>query len=387
MFLPTLGLLPTDRQKTKKPVKEDLGGLKVPRLKRGLPFLAFLASRLLNASVTFFIVTGAVMAVTLLVPPEERARNYLPERFKYLETDAIRGELERAIKEFGLDDPFPIQYTRWLGDLTTGDWGRSPNFREVFPAIAYRSPATLELTFYSFLVYIPAALFVGAWAAWRQGGIWDAVIRVVSYVTTAIPPFILGLMLITIFYVQIGWFDLSRIGYSESTIIRSDDFLSLTGFITIDGLINLRPDISWEAVRHLVLPVLTLAAFHLASLILVTRASVGEELQKEYLLLARSLGMKDRHILFRHALRNALVPILNHTAFTAAQVVTGVFVVEVIFNINGVSELLTKSIGTIPDVPLALGVCVYSVIVVLSITLVLDVIQGLADPRLRIGEE
>jgi ABC-type dipeptide/oligopeptide/nickel transport system permease component len=356
-------------------------------LSQNRPLLLFIGSRLLNAVVTFFIVTGAVMAVTLLVPPEERARNYLPERIKYLETDAIRGDLDRVIEVFGLNDPFPIQYLRWLEDLTRGNWGNSPNFHEVFPAIAYRSPATLELTFYSLLLYIPAALVVGAWAAWRQGGVWDVLIRIGSYVATAIPPFIFGLILITIFYVQIGWFDLSRIGYAESAIIRSDEFHSLTGFITFDGMINLRPGISWEAVRHLVLPVLTLSAFHLASLILVTRASVSEELQKEYLLLARSLGMRDRHILFHHALRNALVPVLNHTAFTAAQVMTGVFVVEVIFNINGISELLTKSLGTIPDVPLALGVCVYSVIVVLSITLVLDVIQGLVDPRLRIGEE
>ena len=355
-------------------------------LKRVLPFLSFLSKRVLNGVVTFLIVTAAVMAITLLVPPEERARNYLPQRLKYLPAETIRGDLDRAIETFGLDDPFPIQYTRWMSDILKGDWGRSPNFREVYPAIALRSPATLELTIYSFLVYIPIALFTGAWIAWRQEGATDVAIRGVSYVTTAVPPFILGLLLITVFYVQLGWFDLSRIGYNESFYIRSDQFFTPTGFITLDALVNLRPDLSWEAVRHLVLPVITLAAFHLASLVLITRASVVEELQKEYVQLARSMGIKDRHILFRHALRNALLPALTHTGLTAAQLLTGVYIVEVIFNWNGVSELLTKSVGTIPDVPLAMGFGVYSVTVVLVITFVLDAIQGLADPRLRPGE-
>ncbi len=385
MLNPFLGLLPTDHQPKKSGSPKV--HIKQAWFRRSLPFLLFLVGRLLNGIVTFLIVTFAVMSVTLLVPPEERARNYLPERLKYLDTNAIRAELDRAIEAFGLDDPLPIQYARWLGDLLKGDWGLSPTFREVYPAIAIRSPATLELTFYSFLVYIPVALFVGAWIAWRQGHPAEVAVRAASYIATAIPPYILGLILITIFYVQLGWFDLSRIGYQESALIRSDQFLAPTGFITLDGLLNLRPDISWEAVRHLVLPVITLAAFHLASLILVTRASVIEELQKEYLLLARSIGMKDRKILFRYALRNALLPALTHTGLTAAQLVTGVFVVEVIFNWNGVSELLTKSLGTIPDVPLAMGFAVYSVVVVLAVTFVLDIIQGLADPRLHLGEQ
>jgi peptide/nickel transport system permease protein len=326
------------------------------------------------------------MWITLLVPPEERARNYLPEKLKYEPTEAIRFDLDKAIDSFGLDDPFPTQYTRWLVQILLGNWGRSPTFRDVYMAITNRSSATLELTLYSFLVYVPAALVIGAWSAWRQGGVLDKAIRLGSYVITGIPSFILGILLITVFYVNAGWFGLSRLGINESQYIRSDQFNSLTGFITIDGLINLRPDISWAAVQHLVLPVATLAAFHLATLTLITRASVKEELQKEYLLLARCLGLRDRNILFRYALHNALVPTLTQTAFTAAQVVTGVYVIEVIFNINGVSELLTKSLGPFPDVPVAMGVCVYSVIVVLVLTLIFDLIQMIADPRLRTGD-
>jgi peptide/nickel transport system permease protein len=128
-------------------------------LKRVLPFLSFLSKRVLNGVVTFLIVTAAVMAITLLVPPEERARNYLPQRLKYLPAETIRGNLDRAIETFGLDDPFPIQYTRWMSDILKGDWGRSPNFREVYPAIALRSPATLEHGARKALQMLPYGVF------------------------------------------------------------------------------------------------------------------------------------------------------------------------------------------------------------------------------------
>jgi peptide/nickel transport system permease protein len=115
---------------------------------------------------------------------------------------------------------------------------------------------------------------------------------------------------------------------------------------------------------------------------------VNEELQKEYVLLAKGMGLKDRRILFTYALRNAMMPGLAHSALTAAQLITGVFVVEAIFNWHGVSELLTDSMGSgIPDVDLALGFCVYSVIVVLSIVFVLDIVQALVDPRVRLGKD
>jgi peptide/nickel transport system permease protein len=199
---------------------------------------------------------------------------------------------------------------------------------------------------------------------------------------------VLGFVLIALVYVQMGFLDLSRIGYAEKAVIQGDSFFPLTGLITIDGLINLRFDIVWEAIRHLIMPVLTLAAFYMASIILVTRSSVSEELQKEYVLFAKGMGLKDKRILFTYALRNAMLPAMTHSALTAAQLLTGVFVVEAIFNWNGVSNLLSQTIGIgFPDVDLAMGFCVYSVVVVLSIVFILDLVQGLIDPRVRLGKE
>lgn len=381
-----LSLLPTDTQKSATAAELRPNGVWA-WAQTQFPLLSFLAQRVAVAAVTFVIITAVVYAMTLIVPAEERARPYLPPRIRYDPIESVRFYTDIIIETYGLDDPFPIQYGRWLGELLQGDWGYSSILRvDVLDALSARSAATLELTIISLLIYIPLGLLIGAWAAWRQGRLADHGIRAAAYIGTTIPPFILGLMFIAIVYVQMGLFDLSRIGYQEQAIIQSQDFWPITGFITLDGLLNFRPDISWQGLRHLVLPVATLITLHLSSLILVTRNSVAEELQKEYILLARGVGMRDRNILFRYALRNALLPALTHSALTAAQVVTGVYVVEAIFNWHGVSELLTDSLGSIPDVDLALGFCVYSILVVLSIMLVLDIVQGLVDPRVRQGK-
>ncbi len=383
-----LGLLPTDVQKIKGEGQEPPPKVKWT-FQQILPFLGYLANRLLAALATFFIITAVIYAITLLVPVDDRARPYLPEKHRYEEAGTIRQYLDNAIEMYGLDDPFPVQYSRWLGNLVQGDWGYSSLLRtDVLAAVAIRSPATLELTLYSILTYIPLGLLLGGFIAWRQGRFVDHIVRASSFVLTAIPPFVLGFALIAIIYVQLGFLDLSRIGYAERAVIQGGEFWPATGLITIDGLLNLRFDITWQAVRHLIMPVATLAAFYLATLVLVTRASVTEELQKEYVLLAKGLGLKNRRILFAYALRNAILPGLTHSVLTAAQLVTGVYVVEAIFNWHGVSELITESMGSgLPDVNLALGFCVYSVIVVLSIVFILDLVQGFVDPRIRLGRE
>ena len=344
--------------------------------------LTFLGKRLLTVAGTFLIITAALYAMTLSIPVEQRVLPYLPN-IRSDDPVVIRRFVERSIKQYGLDDPFPVQYVRWLGNMLQGDWGYSPILNtDVLSAISIRSPATIELTLYSLLLYIPVGLLVGTLSAWQQGRFLDRTAQLGSFIFASIPPFVLGLALIAIVYVQLGLFDLSRIGYAEKAIIRGDGFFSLTGLLTVDGLLNFRPHISWEAVRHLVLPVLSLSMLHLATLAMVTRASVKEELQKEYVLMAKGLGLRESRIM-SSALRGALLPALTHSALTAAQVVTGVYVIEAIFNWHGVSELLTRSLSGIPDVSLALGFSVYSVIVVLVIMLVLDILQGVADPRVR----
>ncbi|MEZ4643301.1 MAG: ABC transporter permease [Chloroflexota bacterium] len=236
------------------------------------------------------------------------------------------------------------------------------------------------------ILLIPLGLISGVIAGWRHGGYVDAVFRFTAFLGTSIPPFILGLILLSIFYVGLRWFPVGRTGVLDVALRRAT-FTPYTGFLTLDGLLNGRIDVTLDAFRHLVLPVFTLSLAHWATLGRVTRVAMIEEIDKEYITSARARGLYNRSVVWRHAFRNALLPALTSSILSAASLVTGVFVVEVIFSIKGLSELITKGIGAFtPDTPLALGFAVYSVLLVLPIMMVLDLLKAIVDPRLREGE-
>jgi peptide/nickel transport system permease protein len=324
----------------------------------------------------------------MLAPPEARAEIYLPPR---LPPNLTEEDLQRLIgliiREHGLDDPLPVQYVRWLSGLARGDWGYSPALGgEILPSLLARVPATGELALYTALFFIPLGLISGVLAARSRDRLFDSSFRFMAFLGTSVPPFVLGLWLLSMFYVALRWFPPERLGLSSSLYVSSSgEFHTITGLLTIDGLLNGRPDISLDAFRHLVLPVLTLSISHWSTLGRLTRASVLEEMEKAYVLAARARGIPRAGVVWRHAFRNALVPSLNSTALSAASLVTGIYVVEVVFNFNGIAELVIRSIGATPDIGLATGFAVFSVLLVLPIMLALDVIQAAVDPRVREG--
>jgi peptide/nickel transport system permease protein len=193
-------------------------------------------------------------------------------------------------------------------------------------------------------------------------------------------------MLIAFFYVELNWFAPERTSSAVGSLIYSGKIQLFTGLLTLDGLLNKRPDISLDALRHLVMPVFTLAIAHWATLGRITRASMIEELQQEYVVAARSRGLHERWVIWRHALRNAISPALASSLVSAASLVTGVFVVEIIFNFHGFSEIAVKSMAFIADAPSALGFAIYSVLVVSILMGFLDLAQSVLDPRIRGGD-
>ncbi|MBN1977091.1 MAG: ABC transporter permease [Anaerolineae bacterium] len=248
-----------------------------------------------------------------------------------------------------------------------------------------RTPATVELTLYSVLLLVPLGLASGVVAGWRTGRPVDHGFRLIAFIGTSIPPFVLGLMLLGIFYVGLHWFPPGRIDISDSFVVTSPTFNHVTGLLTVDGLLNGRLDISLNAFRHLVLPAITLSLAHWATLGRVTRAAIIEERTKEYITAARGRGLPKQTVVWRHALRNAMIPGLNSTALSAAALIMGVFVVEIVFGFPGISELATLSWAYTPDAAAAMGFAVYSVLLVLPLMFVLDIIQGVVDPRIREG--
>ncbi|OIN89211.1 MAG: hypothetical protein AUJ21_10035 [Anaerolineae bacterium CG1_02_58_13] len=346
------------------------------------PFLQFLIRRIFAMFVSLVVITMLLYAGVMLTPPEARARLYLPpgkggER-------ATEQYIQNIIDKNHLNDPYLVQYGYWAKSLLTGEWGYSPTLRaDVLPALLHRTPATLELSIFSLLLLIPLGLANGLAAGWRPNGWFDNLFRGAAFFGTSMPPFIFSMVLISIFYVQLGWFAPFRMDITTDLLMTKIGFVDYTGFLTIDSLLNHRPDILLVALRHLAMPVLTLSMFHWATLGRVTRATVIGQRNKEYIIAARARGVNEKTLLWKHALRAILAPSLTSMALSAASLVTGIFVVEIIFGLTGVSQVIVISMQSSPDAPAALGFAVYSVLMVVGLMFILDVVQALLDPRVR----
>jgi len=348
--------------------------------------LKFLVRRVLAIPVTLFIVTAVLYGIIMLAPADARAEMYMPRwgsNNPNLRPEVLR---QQIIEQHGLNDPYPVQYLRWVSRLVQGDWGWSPGFRtDVLAALLERTPATVELTLYSVLLLVPLGIVGGALAGAGENHPVDYAFRLVAFVATSLPPFILALVLLSFFYASLNWFPPGRLSIAEELVVAKGTFTTYTGLLTIDGLLNERSDISVSALRHLVLPAFTLSLLHWATLGRLTRAAMIEEQDKDYVIAARGRGLRERVITWRHVLHNAMIPALNSIALSAASLMMGVFVVEVVFDFPGVSELIVASMQGVPDMPAAMGFAIYSVLLVLPVMLALDLLQAVFDPRIREG--
>jgi peptide/nickel transport system permease protein len=293
---------------------------------------------------------------------------------------------ETIIERYHLRDSFLIQYGYWVRSLFDGTWGYSPSMNEdVLPALLRRTPITLELGLYSLLFLVPLGLVSGVIAGWKRSGAFDRFFRASAFLGTSTPSFILALALLSVFYINLGWFAPGRYSLNAGLELSKDTFNHVTGMLTIDTLLNGRPDLFIDAWKHLAMPIFTLSLYHWATLGRIARASMINERSKEYVLSARARGIAERRVVWHHAFRNMLTPSLTSIALSAASIVTGVFVAEIIFDFNGISGVILSAMGGIPDAPAALGFAVYSVLMVLILMFVLDVLQAVLDPRVREG--
>jgi peptide/nickel transport system permease protein len=348
------------------------------------PVIKFLIRRFLAIPISLLIITMVIYAGMMLTPPETRADLYFPKTNAPLSEAQIARILENIIVKYHLRDPYPVQYAYWLKSLIQTGWGWSPTLNEnVLPALLRRSPATAELTLYSILFFVPLGLLAGGLAGWKQNSAFDNSFRLLAFIATSFPPFILALLFLSIFYVNLHWFAPGRIDMMYGFQIASAGFRSFTGMFTIDSLLNGRVDIFIDSLRHLAMPVFTLSIFHWSTLARITRSTTISERHKDYVTAAQSRGLSDRKVLWRHVFWNTLAPSFTSMTLSVASLVTGVFVVEIIYNIRGVSDILVRAMQMVPDASAALGFSLYSTIMVLMVMFILDILQALFDPRLR----
>lgn len=272
---------------------------------------------------------------------------------------------ERLEKIYGLDQPIHVQYAQWLGRMAKLDFGRSMSGdgRPVWDKIRERLPLTFGMNVASLLLTLLIAVPIGVWAAWRQGGVFDRVSTVVVFLGFAMPSFWLALLLMLL--LGIVW-----------------PVLPISGLTSL-GFDKLSP---WgkavDLARHLALPVFLYTFGSLAGLSRFMRTSMLEVLRQDYILTARAKGLPARVVIFRHALRNALLPVITILGLSVPGLIGGSVIIESIFALPGLGQLFYQAVMS-RDYPLIMGSLVLGAVLTLLGNILADVGYGLADPRVR----
>ncbi len=332
---------------------------------------------LLRRLVTAFIVIAGVVTLTFFVVrlvPSDPARLYAGPRARPEQVAAIRAR-------FGLDRPLPEQYVRYVADLARGDFGESlKTKRSVRQDLSIFLPATLELVICAYalalLVGIPAGVLAGAAA----GGAFDRFAGAGAVLGAAAPVFALALLAQQIFFNHFHWLPLN--GRLSSDVSIMHPVTAITGFWLLDTALT-GNWVAWRDVAaHLVLPALVVAVYPLAIILRMTRAAMVDELRQPHIVVARAKGLHSRTILLRHALRNAILPVLTVAGLSFAYAITGSVFVEVLFRWPGVGAYMADAIVS-KDFPPILAVTLVSTVIFVAVTLAVDLLRAALDPRVR----
>lgn len=277
----------------------------------------------------------------------------------FIDPNVSVDEMRARRQALGLDDPLPVQYWRWISQLAAGDFGTSfADGRPVMARIMERMPATLELGILSLAAALAIAVPLGIISAVRQYSAADYFVTVFGFAGLSIPNFVFGLLLILLFTVELGW-------------------MPLMGRTPSLG----EPTLLVRA-HHLILPVATLALSSTAGLMRFMRSSMLEVIRQDYTRTARSKGLSERVVIYRHGLRNALIPIITILGLSLPGIITGAVLTEAVFAWPGLGRLAVQSVFN-RDFPTIMGLNMVVALLVILANLLADVLYVVVDPRIR----
>jgi len=327
--------------------------------------------RLLQLVTVLLGVTVIVFVMITLTPGD-------PVEIMLGDMKAAPEQAEALRRDMGLDRPPVERFFRFIGNAVQGNFGLSFfHRRPVIDVIAERLPATIELTLAALVLALAISIPLGALAAVQKGGALDRAATIGALLGVSMPGFWFGILLIMLFAVQLGVLPVSgRIGYG-------DEVPALTGLLTIDTLLAGRFDSFAQALRHLALPSLTLALPMAAPLMRVTRASMLEVLRSDYVMFAEAKGLSRRRVLWRHALKNALMPAVTIAALETGSLLGGNMIVESVFGWPGLGRLVVESIFARNYPLVQAAVLLYAVTYVL-LNLLADLAYTLLNPKVRL---
>jgi peptide/nickel transport system permease protein len=319
----------------------------------------------------------AILGVTVLVfflshvVPGDPARLAAGPQAKEEQVATIR-------RAYGLDKPIVEQYFIYMGNLLRGNLGMSlQSRRPVLDDLMDYFPATFELTVTAMLIAVIGGVGLGILSAVRKNGLADSLSRIFSLVGVSMPVFWLGIVLVLLFYRQLGWLPFGgRLDPSLNPPPR------LTGLYLVDSLLSGEWATFWSALSYLILPAVTLAYSSLAIVSRMTRSSLLEVLQEDYVRTARAKGLSERVVIARHALRNALIPVMTITGLQFGALLGGAFLVEVIFSWPGLGTYAMKAILFL-DYNGIIGVTLLIALVFMLTNLIVDILYVVVNPRMR----
>ncbi len=305
--------------------------------------LNYILKRIVGAIPVLFGVSIIVFSLARLVPGDPIDVMFANQAPPTPEQKAL------LRKEMGLDKPVYIQYFHFIGNLAKGDMGKSYRTqRPVSEMIQGRVPNTIKLTFASLAIAAVIGVGAGIVAAVFKDTWVDFLSMVIAIIGVSIPGFWLGLMAMMLFSVRLGWF----------------------------------PVAGAEGWRHLIMPAATLGVLASAILARMTRSSMLEELNQDFVRTARSKGLKERVVVYRHALRNALIPIVTILGLQIGGLLSGAIIIESVFAYPGIGMLAVQALNT-RDFPLIQGLVLLIAVIYVLVNLIVDLIYGMLDPRVR----
>jgi peptide/nickel transport system permease protein len=340
---------------------------------------AYITRRLILLVFVLLGVTVLVFAVSMMVPAPERALLYIKSAQKI-----SNDEIQRVIRDHDLNGPFFIQYWNWLSQVLQGNLGFSESANKpVATAIALYWPYTFEIVLFSAPLIIFIGIYIGVESAIHKDHFIDHASRVVSVIGWSLPSFLLGLTLLAVFFGILHWCTPGPLSDANRQFIESKYFTQYTGVNLFDGLLNRDPGITLDALHHLILPVITIVIIDVALLIRVMRSSMLESLSKPYITTAKAKGLSKRTVIYKHARRNALIPVATLSGMLVAGLMGGLVITETVFSFGGLGQWAALSALSL-DIPAVLGYAILSALMFVIANLIVDVLYAYIDPRIRL---
>lgn len=300
--------------------------------------------------ITLLIVSFLTFVVFQIIPGDSAIAT--------LGTDATPEAIEALREEMGYNDPIPVRYINWMKGVIKGDFGTSTKYNEsVTTLIKDRLPVTFWLAILSLIIILVISIPLGILSARKQGKILDEVVSFITQISMSIPPFFLGIVITLIFGILLQWFVPGKyISYKEN----------FTGFL-----------------QFLIYPAITIAIPKIGMVVKFLRSSVIRQLNLDYVRTAYSKGNEERTVLYKHVLKNALIPVVTFFAMIIADVLAGSIIVEQVFNLPGLGRFLVVAISN-RDFSVVQAIVMYIAFIVIFINFLVDIVYQRIDPRVRI---